>query len=78
MQEPFYNNYIGTIFLRLLTLGDAPPGQCNISEERVERRGLLTAVLLPEVKGLSKPSTGPQRIVGAIIQLCKQMDKFIN
>lgn len=58
--------------LECLTLSNAPPGQCHIGEKCIERRGLLPAILLPEVEGLREASTGPQGIIGAIVELCKE------
>jgi len=54
--------------MQLLTLSNAPPGQCHIGEECIERRRLLSPVLLPEVKGLREASTGPQGIIGAVVE----------
>lgn len=53
-----------------LTLGDAPPGQRDVGEEGVERRGLRAPALLPQVEGLREAAHRPQRVVGAVVQLC--------
>lgn len=55
---------------RLLTLGDAPPGQRDVGEVGVERRGLRAPALLPQREGLREAAHRPQRVVRAVVQLC--------
>jgi hypothetical protein len=52
------------------TLRDGPPGQRDVGEEGVERRGLLALALLPQVEGLREAAHRPQRVVRAVVQLC--------
>lgn len=57
---------------RGLTLGDRPPGQRHVREERVERRALRAASLLPQVERLREAAHRPQRVVSAVVQLCNR------
>lgn len=68
-------SYYWATSLRRRTFGNAPPGQRHVREERVQWRRLLPSVLLPEVEGLREAATGPQRIVGAVVQFCELNNK---
>lgn len=55
--------------MALPTFGDGPPGQRDVREVGVERRGLRALALLPQVEGLCEAAHGPQRVVRAVVQL---------
>ena len=54
------------------TFGNSPPGQRDVGEVRVERRGLLPLAFLPQMEGLREPAHRPQRVVRTVVQLCKK------
>lgn len=48
---------------------NAPPRQRNVSQECIKRRGLLAAILFPEMERLGEALRCPERVVRAIIEL---------
>lgn len=60
-----------------LTFGDGPPGQRDVREVRVEWSGLLPLALLPQVEGLREAAHRPQRVVRAVVQFCRQINKTL-
>ena len=58
-----------------LTFGNAPPRQSGVGEKRVEGNGLGSPSLFPEVERLRESSHSPQRVVSAVVQLCRHTQR---